>query len=160
MTVRSTDAREQAVLLPFDGGPEEQAVTTQAVRVVAPATRFSDPRHPLQWRVLAPVTERGEVIGLVEFVLPDVPTLAESGVAGYAADFTLVMLAPRGVPDAIVGRFRQAFVDALHAPDIVEKLRAGDQTVVGSTPGEAAAVLAADSAKWGAVARRIHLGLD
>src|SRR4029078_11368931 len=41
--------------------------------------------------------------------LPDVPTLAEAGVAGYAADFTLVMLAPRGVPDAIVGRFRQAF---------------------------------------------------
>ena len=92
--------------------------------------------------------------------LPDVPTLAEAGVAGYAADFTLVMLAPRGVPEAIVGRFRQAFVDALKAPDVVEKLRAGDQTVVGSTPAEAATVLAADAAKWGAVARRIHLGLD
>ena len=70
------------------------------------------------------------------------------------------MFAPRGVPDAIVGRFRQAFVDALTAPDVVEKLRAGDQTVVGGTPGEAAAVLAADSQKWGAVARRIQLGLD
>jgi hypothetical protein len=37
--------------------------------------------------------------------LPDVPTLAEAGVAGYEADFTLVVFAPRGVPDAIVGRF-------------------------------------------------------
>ena len=92
--------------------------------------------------------------------LPDVPTLAEAGVAGYEADFTLVVFAPRGVPDAIVGRFRQAFVDAINSPDIVEKLRAGDQTVVGSTPGEAAAMLAADSRKWGAVARRIQLGLD
>jgi len=92
--------------------------------------------------------------------LPDVPTMAEAGVAGYEADFTLVLFAPRGVPDAIVGRFRQAFVDALHAPDVVEKLRAGDQTVVGSTPAEAATVLAADSKKWGAVARRIQLGLD
>jgi len=92
--------------------------------------------------------------------LPDVPTLAEAGVAGYEADFTLVVFAPRGVPDALVGRFRQAFVDALGSPDVVEKLRAGDQTVVGSTPGEAAAVLAADSRKWGAVARRIQLGLD
>ena len=92
--------------------------------------------------------------------LPEVPTLAEAGVAGYKADFTLVMWAPRGVPDAIVARFRKAFVDALNAPDLTEKLRIGDQTVVGSTPGEAAAMLAADSVKWGAVARRIHLGLD
>ena len=92
--------------------------------------------------------------------LPEVPTLAEAGVAGYQADFTLVMLAPRGVPEAIVARFRQAFVDALKTPDLTDKLKAGDQTVVGSTPGEAGALLAADSLKWGAVARRIHLGLD
>jgi len=92
--------------------------------------------------------------------LPEVPTLAEAGVAGYAADFTLAMFAPRGVPEAIVGRFRQAFVDALNAGDVTDKLKAGDQTVVGSTPAEAAAVLAADSRKWGAVARRIQLGLD
>jgi tripartite-type tricarboxylate transporter receptor subunit TctC len=92
--------------------------------------------------------------------LPDVPTMAEAGVAGYKADFTLVLFAPRGVPDAILTRFRQVFVDALQAPDVVEKLKAGDQTVVGSTPAGAAAVLAEDSRKWGAVARRINLGLD
>ena len=92
--------------------------------------------------------------------LPDVPTLAEAGVVGYQADFTLVMFAPRGVPESVVAQFRQAFVDALNASDVTEKLRAGDQTVVGSTPGEAATVLAADSKKWGAVARRIQLGLD
>jgi tripartite-type tricarboxylate transporter receptor subunit TctC len=57
-------------------------------------------------------------------------------------------------------RFRQAFVDALNAPDLVDKLEAGDQTVVGSSAAEAAATLAADSRKWGAVARRIQLGLD
>ena len=93
-------------------------------------------------------------------MLPDVPTLAEAGVAGYRADFTLVMFAPRGVPDAITARFRQSFLDALNAPDVGEKLKAGDQTVVGSTPAEAAARMAADSRKWGEVARRIQLGLD
>ncbi|HEX2542885.1 MAG TPA: tripartite tricarboxylate transporter substrate binding protein [Caldimonas sp.] len=92
--------------------------------------------------------------------LPDVPTLAEAGVAGYQADFTLVMFAPKGVPEPIMAKFRQAFVDALTAPDVVEKLKAGDQTAVGSTPAEAAAMLAAESRKWGAVARRIQLGLD
>ena len=92
--------------------------------------------------------------------LPDVPTLAEAGVTGYRADFTLVMFAPRGVPEPVIARFRQTFVDALKAADVTEKLNAGDQTAVGSTPAEAAAVLAADSIKWGAVARRIQLGLD
>lgn len=92
--------------------------------------------------------------------LPDVPTLAEAGVAGYQADFTLVMFAPRGVPEPIVTRFRQAFVDALKLPEVTERLKANDQVVIGSTPAEAAKTLAADSAKWGAVARRIGLGLD
>ena len=92
--------------------------------------------------------------------LPEVPTLAEAGVPGYAADFSLVMFAPRGVPEPIVTRFRQAFVDALNAPDVAAKLKAGDQTVVGSTPAQAATLLAADSKKWGEVARRIKLGLD
>jgi len=92
--------------------------------------------------------------------LPDVPTIAEAGVAGYRADFTLVMFAPRGVPAPIATRFRQVFVDALKAPDVTEKLLASDQTAVGSTPAEAEAVLNADSKKWGAVARRIQLGLD
>ena len=92
--------------------------------------------------------------------LPEVPTMAEAGVPGYEANFTLVMFAPRGVPDAVVTRFRQAFVDALKVSEVVDKLKAGDQTVVGSTPAQAAAVIAADSAKWGAVARKINLGLD
>ena len=92
--------------------------------------------------------------------LPDVPTLAEAGVPGYQADFALAMFAPRGTPEATIARFRQAFVDALRTPDVMAKLEAGDQLVVGSTPAQAAAVLAADSLKWGAVARRIGLGLD
>jgi tripartite-type tricarboxylate transporter receptor subunit TctC len=92
--------------------------------------------------------------------LPDVPTMAEAGVAGYRADFTLAMWAPKGVPEPILVRFRQAFVDALSAPDLVDKLKAGDQVVVGSSAAEAAATLSADSRKWSAVAKRIQLGLD
>jgi tripartite-type tricarboxylate transporter receptor subunit TctC len=113
-----------------------------------------------------PHVRRGKLLALAVSgsrrspTLPDVPTLAEAGVVGCQADFTLVMFAPRGVSDAVVAQFRQAFVDALNDSDVTEKLRAGDQTVVGSTPGEAATVLAADSRKWGAVARRVQLGLD
>jgi tripartite-type tricarboxylate transporter receptor subunit TctC len=92
--------------------------------------------------------------------LPEVPTVAEAGYPLYAADFTLVMMAPAGTPPALIERMRQAFGDALRAPDVTEKLRAVDQLVVAGTPAEAAALLAADHRKWGEVARRIQLGLD
>ena len=92
--------------------------------------------------------------------LPEVPTLAEAGVPDHQADFSLVVFAPRGVPEPIIARFRQAFVEALRAPEVTEKLKAGDQTVVGSSPADAAATLAVDSQKWGTLVRRIHLALD
>jgi len=92
--------------------------------------------------------------------LPDVPTMAEAGVKGYDAMFTLALWAPRGVPDDIVAKFRLAWADALWVPEVVERLKQTDQTPVVSTPEAAAAQLSRDSVKWGAVARRINLGLD
>ena len=86
--------------------------------------------------------------------------MAEAGVKGYEADFSLVLLAPRQTPDDIVNRFRQAVVDALNTADAADKLKATDQVVIGSTPEAAAARLTKDLAKWGAVARKIGLSLD
>ena len=92
--------------------------------------------------------------------VPELPTIAEAGVAGYQADFALVLFAPKGTTAAVVQQMRQAFVDALKTSDVSEKLRANDQVVVGSTPQQAADTLAVDSKKWGEVARQIHLGLE
>ena len=92
--------------------------------------------------------------------LPDVPTMAEAGVAGYLADFALILFAPKGTPPAIIEQMRLALVDALKSPDIADKLLHNDQVVIGNTPLQAAESVAADSKKWGEVARRIHLGLD
>jgi tripartite-type tricarboxylate transporter receptor subunit TctC len=91
---------------------------------------------------------------------PDVPTVAEAGLEEYAADFALAMFAPKGTPEAIITKMRDAFADALKSPDVVEKIKAADMTVVATTPAEAAKILAADSKKWGEVARRVSLGLD
>jgi len=68
---------ESATVLPFDGGPAEQVVRSQETCVIAPEPGRSESVEPGEsdkWRVLSPVTERGEVIGLVEFVLPDEPS--------------------------------------------------------------------------------------
>jgi serine phosphatase RsbU (regulator of sigma subunit) len=73
---------ESATLMPFDGGPAEQAVRTQWVQVIAPAPPPPGSGRSDQWRVLAPVTERGEAIGLLELFLPEEP---DSGSVGAIA---------------------------------------------------------------------------
>ena len=92
--------------------------------------------------------------------LPEVPTIYEAGVKGYEADFSLILIAPKQVPDDIVAKFRQAVVDALRNPEATERLKASDQIVIGSTPEQAVAKVAKDFAKWGAVSRKIGLSLD
>ena len=92
--------------------------------------------------------------------LPEVPTMDEAGVKGYEADFSLILMAPKQVPDDIVAKFRQAVVDALRNPEATERLKASDQIVIGSTPEQAVAKVAKDFAKWGAVSRKIGLSLD
>jgi hypothetical protein len=69
------DVEESATVLPFDGGAGEQAVRTQTVQVLAPDASDSGARNSDQWTVLAPVTERGEAIGLLELRLPEEPGL-------------------------------------------------------------------------------------
>lgn len=92
--------------------------------------------------------------------LSEVPTIEEAGVKGYEADFSLILIAPKQVPDDIVAKFRQAVVDALRNPEATERLKASDQVVIGSTPEQAVAKVAKDFAKWGAVSRKIGLSLD
>ena len=69
---------ESATVEPFDGGPAERAMRTQEVQVVAPHPRHADSDGAQSWVVLAPVTERGEVIGLLELTLPTAPIPARS----------------------------------------------------------------------------------
>ena len=64
-----THLDDSARFVPFDGGPMEQVVRTQTLAVVSPEG-VADPDG---WRVLAPVTERGEVIGVLELRLPQEP---------------------------------------------------------------------------------------
>lgn len=70
------EAKESATVVPFDGGPEEQAVRTQTVQVLAPSEPQAQTGAVDSWRVLAPVTERGEALGLLELCLPEEPAPA------------------------------------------------------------------------------------
>jgi len=93
-------------------------------------------------------------------ILPEVPTVAESGYPGFDASFSLVLFAPKSTPAPIVQKMHDALATALKAPEMIDKLAQSDQTVVADTPAEAAARLAQDTQRWGEVARRIHLRLE
>lgn len=87
------DAEESATVLPFDGGPAEQAVRTQTVQVLTPDEPYWGRTPADQWTVLAPVTERGEVIGLLELRLPEEPvpdTVAEIARLGHLLAFVVI----------------------------------------------------------------------
>lgn len=90
-------------------------------------------------------------------VLPEVPTVAEAGYPSYDASFMLVLFAPRATPPMVVAAMNKAMGDALRQPEVAEKLKLTDQSVVAGTPAEAVAQMDAQSRKWGEVARRIGL---
>ena len=87
---------ESATVLPFDGGPAEQAVRTQELQVVDPAEGNPGSVGPGSWLVLAPVTERGEAIGVLELTLPHRPEAATLGeIARLAHLLAFVVIANR-----------------------------------------------------------------
>jgi serine phosphatase RsbU (regulator of sigma subunit) len=87
------ELEESATVLPFDGGPAEQAVRTQTVQVLAPDPKQAGDGALGWWRVLAPVTERGESIGLLELYLADEPTpetVTEIGQVAFLLAFVVI----------------------------------------------------------------------
>ena len=102
---------ESATVLPFDGGPAEHAVRTQSVQVVQPDNADKSRVEDDLWRVYAPVTERGESIGLLEMNLPHEPdrdVVAE--VAQVAHLLAYVVIANRRHTDLFEwGRRSRAF---------------------------------------------------
>lgn len=93
-------------------------------------------------------------------LLPEVPTVAESGYPGFDATYALVLFAPKGTPKSVIDAMHAALTMALKQPDLVERLRQSDQEVVAASPADTAARLAADSKTWGAVAKRIGMQPD
>ncbi len=81
--------------------------------------------------------------------LPDVPTFAESGLAGFESVGWFGVVAPAGTPADIVKRLNEAFVKALKDPSVVEKIRSLGAEPVPTSPEQFARFIESESAKWG-----------
>lgn len=80
--------------------------------------------------------------------LPDVPTVAESGLAGYESVQWAGMLAPAATPRDIVTRLHKEATAILRAPEARDRLRSDGSEVVASSPEDFAAFIQAEMAKW------------
>lgn len=93
-------------------------------------------------------------------LLPNVPTLHESGLTGFEVTAWLGLVAPPGTPPEIVERLNAAAVTALREPAVVERLRGLGFAPAGGTAAEFASHIARESAKWEQVAKGAGIRAD
>jgi tripartite-type tricarboxylate transporter receptor subunit TctC len=94
-------------------------------------------------------------------VLPDVPTLEESGkLKGYEASSWFGLLAPAGTPPDIVSRVQQEVAKSLNTPAIKEKLLSQGAIPSGNTPQEFARMIDAEIKKWAQVVKTSGARVD
>jgi tripartite-type tricarboxylate transporter receptor subunit TctC len=88
--------------------------------------------------------------------VPEVPTMAESGVKGYSeagSDLWFGIVGPAGIPRPIVRKLNEKLIEALRSPEMRERIRFQAFDLWTSTPEEFTAVIKADLARWGKVVR-------
>lgn len=90
-------------------------------------------------------------------LLPDVPTLAESGLANFESYNWQGVIAPKGTPREIVARLNQELNAILRQPEMREAIVSQASEPVGGTSEEFAAFIKAEAAKWSAVVKSANI---
>jgi len=85
--------------------------------------------------------------------LPDIPTMAESGVRGYEANTWYGVLAPKATPRAVIMKLHDEIVAMLKLPEINNRLSLEGAEPVGNTPEQFGAFIKSEIEKWGKVIR-------
>lgn len=86
-------------------------------------------------------------------LLPDVPTIAETGLAGYQASTWFGVFAPAGTPREIVAKLNSEFNKALSSPELTEHLRLEGAEAVGGTPEEFRTFVRGEIERWAPVVK-------
>ena len=89
--------------------------------------------------------------------LPAVPTVRESGLAGYVVESWNALSGPAGMPDDVVRLLNRAVNDVLKMPEVQEKAKLFGMEARGTTPEEMRSRLLADIEKWAAVIEKAGL---
>jgi tripartite-type tricarboxylate transporter receptor subunit TctC len=89
--------------------------------------------------------------------LPDVPTMAESGLPGFEFNNWFGLLGPAGLPPAMVARLNAETVRMMALPDVRERITFDGGEPAAGPPSEFRALLASDLSKWAKIARELRM---
>jgi len=92
--------------------------------------------------------------------LPEVPTVAESGVSGYEFWSWMGLSVPKGTPDAAIQKIHAAGSAALKDKDVAEKLSAGMTEPVGAGPKEFGDLIQRESERWSKLIKQYGMKID
>jgi len=92
-------------------------------------------------------------------LLPDVPTLKESGIE-LEADAWNGLIAPAGTPDAVLAKIHREVVEAIHSPELKAKFAAQIMEPVGNSPAEFKALIESELARWTPVVKAANIKVN
>ncbi len=144
----------QITHVPYRGGaPATTAVIGGEVQLVF--TNMSDAVGQLEGgkvRALAVTTAKRSPAA------PDVPTLAEQGVAGYHTESWNALFAPKGTPQAAVDRMAQVAAEMAKDPMVQKQMANFGSVAVANTPAEFGKMLREETALWANLVKQIGAG--
>jgi tripartite-type tricarboxylate transporter receptor subunit TctC len=80
--------------------------------------------------------------------LPDLPTIAEAGVAGYESGVWFGLMAPAGTPKDVIAKLNEGAVKGTKSPDFVKRMTELGYNIIGSSPEQMSEMLKAEVARW------------
>lgn len=93
-------------------------------------------------------------------LMPDVPTVAESGIPGFENSGWFGFMAPAGTPKAVVEKIQRDTAKVLASPEMASKLADQGMVAVGDKPDDFAAAIQQESRKWASVVSERKLSAD
>ena len=145
-----------ALHVPFNGSPPAVKATVQNETQMLFAVM-----QPLQAQIKAGALRAIAVTTSKRFpLLPDLPTIAESGYPGFEALAWNGVLVAAGTPKPIVARLNTEMNAILKEPDVVQKMHGFGFDLIGGTPEDFGALISGEAKRWEPVIRKVGLKVD
>jgi tripartite-type tricarboxylate transporter receptor subunit TctC len=145
----------QMVHVPYPGSPQAMTAVLRGDVAMAclPAIAVTPQLASGKVKILAVSTGKRSAL------LPDIPTLKESGI-DVEADAWMGLIAPARTPEAAIAKIHDEVVDAIKAPEAREKLAIQLMEPIGNSPAEFRAVIEREVARWAPVIKAIDLKIN
>ena len=145
-----------AVHVPFNGSPPAVTATIQGETQAMFAVM-----QPLQAQIQAGKLRALAVTTGKRFpLLPDLPTIAESGYPGFEALAWNGVMVPAATPKPIIARLNAEMNAILKQPDVVEKMHASGFDLIGGTPEDFGNLIKRETETWSPVIKKLGLKVD